>query len=612
MFQSFEITSEKTHGPERVAQLRQKMAELDIDAFIVPHTDEYQNEYLPERAERLAWLTGFTGSAGYAVILADQAVVYTDGRYKLQVKDQTVDTVFETRDSMNVEGTYDIKNWGKKGLKIGIDPWLHTMATAAQLSKESENLGIELIYLESNPVDAIWNGQPDPPQGKVSIHEQQFAGVLAKTKLNEIGKAVREKGADVTILTDATSICWTFNIRGHDVVHTPLALAFAIVPAKGNAKLFIDPEKLDMKEQAYLNQLCDLEVPEDFIMNLEQLGKNDTKVLLDPSLVSVKLANTLEQAGAEIVKGADPCRLPRARKNKTERKGAIEAHKRDGAAMVSFLAWLDGQQPGDLDEIEIATALEIARIKTGERLGVPLREISFDTISGAGPNGAVVHYRVNRQSNRRVNDGDLLLVDSGGQYDDGTTDITRVIPVGEPTDEHRRHFTLVLKGMIAISLAKFPAGTRGVDLDVLARKALWAEGLDYAHGTGHGVGSYLGVHEGPQNISRRSMTPFETGMIVSNEPGYYKEGSHGIRIENLVIVDPPKIPEGGELEMHGFTTLTLCPIDRRLIDVTLLSTEEKRWVNAYHSKVRNELSKLIDDEDTLRWLEKATRRIKRV
>ena len=588
------------------------MAELNIDAFVVPHSDESQNEYLPERAERLAWLTGFTGSAGYAVILADAAFVYTDGRYKLQVKNQTVADVFETRDSMKTQGTYDINNWGKKAQRIGVDPWLHTMATASQLRKDADKQGAEIIFVDTNPIDAIWHDQPDPPKGKVSIHEQQYAGVSAKTKLNEIGKAVREKGADVTVVTDASSICWAFNIRGHDVVHTPLALAFAIVPAKGSVKLFIDPDKLDMKEHAYLNQLCDLQLPENCIASLDQLGKSESKVLLDPSLVSGKLAIALEQAGAEIVKGADPCRLPRARKNKTERKGAIEAHKRDGAAMVSFLAWLDGQPASDLNEIEIATALEISRIKTGERLGVPLREISFDTISGAGPNGAIVHYRVNTQSNRQVNDGDLVLVDSGGQYDDGTTDITRVIPIGETTDEHRRHFTLVLKGMIAISMAKFPAGTRGVDLDILARKALWAEGLDYAHGTGHGVGSYLGVHEGPQNISRRSMTPFETGMIVSNEPGYYKEGSHGIRIENLVIVDPPRPIEGGEIEMHGFTTLTLCPIDRRLIDVSLLSTEEKRWINAYHSKVRNELSKLIDDEDTLHWLEKATRRIKRV
>lgn len=612
MFQSFNVTSEKSTGASRVKALRQKLKELDLDAFVVPHSDEHQNEYLPTRAERLAWLTGFTGSAGFAVIFAERALVFTDGRYTLQVDEQTDETIFETGNSVTVEGTLGIKDWGDEEMRIGIDPWLHTMDSIEKLSDQVEQIGAELVQLEANPIDEIWDDQPEPPRGMVKIHDTEFAGTAPKPKLNEIGKAVRESGANVTVLTDPNSICWAFNIRGLDVVHTPLVLAFAIVPAKGDPKLFIDMQKLGTQEHAYLNQLCDLYEPEQFDEHLSMLGEYKAKVLLDPSLVAVKLAATLEGAGAEIIKGADPCRLPRACKNKTERKGAIEAHKRDGAALVSFLAWLDSQKPEDLDEIKIATALEIARIETGERLGVPLREISFDTISGAGPNGAIVHYRVNTESNRQVKDGDLVLIDSGGQYDDGTTDITRVVPIGEPTEEHKRHFTLVLKGMIAISEAKFPPGTRGVELDILARHALWAEGLDYAHGTGHGVGSYLGVHEGPQGISKRYMTPFETGMIVSNEPGYYKAGSHGIRIENLVIVNPPRLPEGGDIEMHSFTTLTLCPIDRRLVDVTLLSTSEKRWINGYQSKVRNELSKLIEDEDTLHWLEKATRRIKRV
>ena len=612
MFQSFDVTSEKSKGADRVQALRLKLGDLNADAFIVPHSDEHQNEYLPARAERLAWLTGFTGSAGFAVILMEQAFVFTDGRYALQVDEQTDETVFETDDSVTADGTYGINSWGEKTMRIAIDPWLHTMESMVNLREHAEQIGAELVELDANPIDEIWEDQPEAPQIKVKIHAQEYAGTAAKTKLNEIGKSVREHSAEVTVLTDANSICWAFNIRGLDVVHTPLVLAFAIVPANGDAKLFIDMQKLDTEEHAYLNQLCDLYEPEHFLEQLNLLGADQTKVLLDPSLVAVRLATVLEEAGAEIIKGADPCRLPRARKNKTERKGAIEAHKRDGAAMVSFLAWLDSQNPEDIDEIKIATALEVARIKTGERLGVPLREISFDTISGTGPNGAIVHYRVNTESNRQVNDGDLVLIDSGGQYDDGTTDITRVVPIGEPTDEHKLHFTLVLKGMIAISEVKFPPGTRGVDLDILARQALWAEGLDYAHGTGHGVGSYLGVHEGPQGISKRYMAPFETGMIVSNEPGYYKAGSHGIRIENLVIVDPPRLPEGGDIEMHSFTTLTLCPIDRRLIDVKLLSTTEKRWINAYQSKVRNELSKLIEDEDTLHWLEKATRRIKRV
>lgn len=612
MFQSFEVRSEKSSGPARVEALRQKLSELGADAFVVPHTDEHQNEYLPARAERLAWLTGFTGSAGFAIILANSAYVYTDGRYTLQVEDQTESSVFETRSSVSADGVYDVKNWGAKAMKVAIDPWLHTIETVEKLAKQISEFGGQLVEVASNPIDEIWDDQPAPPRGMVKIHKQEYAGTAAKTKLNEIGKAIRVNNADVTVLSDPNSICWAFNIRGQDVVHTPLALAFAIVPAKGTPQLFIDPEKLDTETHAYLNQLSDLRDPERFDPQLKQLGTDKASVLLDPSMVSARLAKILEEAGATIIKGKDPCILPRAQKNKTERKGAIEAHRRDGVAMISFLAWLDDQKAEDLDEIKIATALELARIKTGERLGMPLREISFDTISGAGPNGAIVHYRVNTQTNRQVQEGDLVLVDSGGQYDDGTTDITRVIPIGEPTDEHKYHFTLVLKGMIAISEAKFPPKTRGVDLDILARQALWAEGLDYAHGTGHGVGSYLGVHEGPQGIARRYMVEFETGMIVSNEPGYYKAGSHGIRIENLVIVNPPRIPDGGELEMHSFTTLTLCPIDRRLIDVKLLSTSEKRWINAYHSKVRNELSDLIEDEETLHWLKKATRRIKRV
>ncbi|MEM8541853.1 MAG: aminopeptidase P family N-terminal domain-containing protein, partial [Pseudomonadota bacterium] len=347
MFQSFNVTSEKSKGADRVKALRQKLKDLNLDAFVVPHSDEHQNEYLPIRAERLAWLTGFTGSAGFAVILAKRALVFTDGRYTLQVEQQTDETVFETGNSVTVEGTLGIKEWGAKNMRIGIDPWLHTMESIDSLRKQAEHIGAELVHLKANPIDEIWDDQPDPPRGMVKIHGTEFAGTAPKPKLNEIGKTVRESGADVTVLTDPNSICWAFNIRGLDVVHTPLVLAFAIVPAKGDPKLFIDMQKLGTEEHAYLNQLCDLYEPEQFDEHLNMLGEYKTKVLLDPSLVAMKLATTLEDAGAEIIKGVDPCRLPRARKNKTERKGAIEAHKRDGAAMVSFLAWLDSQKPED-------------------------------------------------------------------------------------------------------------------------------------------------------------------------------------------------------------------------------------------------------------------------
>lgn len=612
MFQSFDVTSQKNEAEERIAAMRAQMKAQNLDAFIVPHADEHQNEYLPENAERVAWISGFTGSAGFVIVLESEAWVYTDGRYTLQVKEQTDPAIFQTASSMKAEGPFAIKDWAKKNMRIGLDPWLHTADQMSGLEKAVEKAHAELVLVDENPLDAIWNNRPEAPSSTVHIHAAEFAGTPPKTKLNEIGKAVREAGADAFVMTDPNSLCWAFNIRGHDVVHTPLVLGFAVIPAKGAAQIFLDEAKLDTNSHAYLNQLGDIHTPDDFMPFIEQMGANGASVLIDPSLTAVKIAATLENAGAKLIKGDDPCRLPRACKNKVERKGAIEAQKRDGAAMVSFLAWLDAQEPDDLDEIKIAQALEQHRVQTGERLSMPLQEISFDTISGSGPNGAIVHYRVNTETNRQIQDGDLVLIDSGGQYEDGTTDITRVVTIGEPTEEYRRHFTLVLKGMIAISLAKFPAGTRGIDLDVLARNALWSEGLDYAHGTGHGVGSFLGVHEGPQGIHRRAMTPFETGMIVSNEPGYYKEGSHGIRIENLVIVDAPRLPEGGNIEMHSFTTLTLCPIDRRLIDVKMLTVEEKRWMNAYHSRVRNELSKLIDDEDVLHWLEKATRRIKRV
>lgn len=612
MFQSFDVTSEKSEGPARVAALRARMSDLKIDAFIVPHSDEHQNEYLPARAERLAWLTGFTGSAGAAVILTEAAHVFSDGRYTVQLREQTDGNTFEHHDSTKAGPALNMDKWATKDMRVGIDPWLHTMAGIAAFETAAEKAGATLVKLDENPLDTVWTDQPDAPNGKVSIHDMQYAGVQPKQKLNEIAKAVREAGADVTVLTDPTSICWAFNIRGSDLTHMPLALCFAIVQKQGEPMLFIDENKLDTTEEAYLTQLARLSPINDLETALASLGEAELNVLLDPSLVSAKISEILEKSGATVVKGDDPCRLPRACKNRVERKGAMEAHKRDGAAMVEFLKWLDDQKADGLDEIIIARKIEQARIETGERLGVPLKEISFDTISGAGPNAALPHYRVNTQSNRKVKDGDLVLVDSGGQYEDGTTDITRVIPIGEPSDEKRRHFTLVLKGMIAISEAKFPVGTRGIDIDAFARQALWAEGFDYAHGTGHGVGSYLGVHEGPQGIHRRSMIAFEPGMIVSNEPGYYKEGSHGIRIENLLVVNPPKVPEGGDIEMLSFTTLTLCPIDRRLIDVSMLTVAEKRWVNSYHGKVRTELSKLIEDEDTLHWLEKATRRIKRV
>ncbi|MFZ2100263.1 MAG: aminopeptidase P family protein, partial [Oricola sp.] len=571
----------------------------------------HQNEYLPERAERLAWLTGFTGSAGNAVILNDAAFVFTDGRYTLQVRSQTDPTVFTPQDMIATPLHAWLAENLTPGMRVGFDPWLHTVAEAKQLAEACSGRKASLVSVSRNLVDAIRNDLPPPPLEPVAIHSFEFAGETPRDKIGRIVDAVKEKGASAVMVTDPASICWLFNIRGADVAHTPLALALAILPVEGDPVLFIDKRKLPIKTEAYLTQLATLRPPSEFDDGLRELGASGAKVMIDPALTARKIADELEGSGATLVEATDPVRLPRAQKNGAEQQGARNAQRRDGAAMAAFLCWLDAQDPGTLDEIAVVTALEEFRRATGERLRMGLAEISFDTICGAGPNGAIVHYRVTGKTNRKVDAGELLLVDSGAQYHDGTTDITRVIPIGEPTDEYRRHFTLVLKGMIGISLARFPAGTRGVDIDVLARNALWQAGLDYAHGTGHGVGSFLGVHEGPQNISKRGMQALLPGMIVSNEPGYYKVGSHGIRIENLVLVRPAEVPQGGETPMHSFETLTLCPIDRRLVEVALLNDVELDWLNAYHTRVREEVSPLVEDAEVKAWLERMTAAISR-
>ncbi|GAB4355906.1 MAG: aminopeptidase P family protein [Oricola sp.] len=611
MFQQFSEKSDPSAGKARVSLLRARMREEGLDAFLVPHADEHQNEYLPERAERLAWLTGFTGSAGAAVILENTAQVFTDGRYTLQVRAQTDPEVFTPQDLVANPPHKWLAEHLEPGMRVGFDPWLHTIADAKRLAETCAAKNAELVAVERNLVDAVRNDVPPPPLEPVSIHPLEYSGETPRDKIGRIADAVREKAADAVVLTDPASICWLFNIRGGDVAHTPLALAFAILPVEGDPTLFIDKRKLPVRTEAYLAQLAALRPPSEFDTGLRKLGATGARVMIDPALTARKIADDLEEAGAELVEAPDPVRLPRAQKNAAEQQGARDAQRRDGAALAAFLAWLDAQEPGTLDEIAIVTALENFRRETGERLGMELAEISFDTICGAGPNGAIVHYRVTEKTNRRLEAGELLLVDSGAQYRDGTTDITRVVPCGEPAAEHRRHFTLVLKGMIAISVARFPAGTRGVDLDVLARNALWQAGLDYAHGTGHGVGSFLGVHEGPQNISRRGMQVLLPGMIVSNEPGYYKAGSHGIRIENLVMVRPAEVPDGGEIAMHSFETLTLCPIDRRLVDPSLLTDAELDWLNAYHARVRGEVSGLIEDGEVAGWLERMTAPISR-
>ncbi|WP_421857866.1 aminopeptidase P family protein [Oricola sp.] len=611
MFQEFSEKGDPAASRPRICALREHMRAKGIDVVIVPHADEHQNEYLPERAERLAWLTGFTGSAGAAIILQDTANLFVDGRYTLQAADQTDADLVTCHDLIATPPhTWLTDNIGK-GARVGFDPWLHTVAGVKRLREACEKKGAELVVLDENPVDAIRDDLPSAPLEPVSVHPFPFAGETPRDKIGRMADTIAEAEVDAAVLTDPASICWLFNIRGRDVAHTPLALAFAVVPANGEPQLFIDKRKLSIKVEAYLAQLATIRPPDQFEDALGELGADTARVLLDPQLAAWRIAADLEAAGASVVEGRDPVALPRAQKNAAEQKGAREAHRRDGAAMAAFLAWADAQEPGSFDEIAAVRMLETCRRETGERLEVPLEDISFDTISGGGPNGAIVHYRVTESTNRVVADGELLLVDSGAQYRDGTTDITRVIPVGEPKPEYKRHFTLVLKGMIAVSMARFPKGTRGVDIDVLARGALWSAGLDYAHGTGHGVGSFLSVHEGPQSISARSMQALLPGMIVSNEPGYYKAGSHGIRIENLILVCRPEVPDGGEIAMHRFETLTLCPIDRRLIDPSLLNGEELDWLNAYHAHVCDEITPLVDEPAVRDWLAAMTAAISR-
>lgn len=604
-FQTFEASSDPSVGPPRIAELRQWMTSHGLDAVLVPRSDEHQGEYVAPSSERLRWLTGFTGSAGAALILRDRAVIFVDGRYTVQVRQQvdldtfTVASLVETPPPAWIEA-----NLGQK-LRIGIDPWLHTISEVEALQNAAHKIDSEIVALDGNPINEIWQDRPKPPLGRVEIQPNELAGELARSKIKRLGEAIARQGATHAALTDPSSLAWTFNIRGSDVPHTPLALGFAILPAEGEPLVFLDKRKLPIAPEAYLTQLSTLKAPGEFEAELIRLAKSGARVALDPALAADRLRTLVEDNGGEVILAADPARLPRATKNEAEISGARAAHRRDGAAMVRYLAWLDEQKPGTIDEITAVNRLEACRRQAGEETQMPLKDISFDTISGAGPNGAIIHYRVTTPTNRVLGGNELFLIDSGGQYQDGTTDITRTIAIGKPTDEMRQRFTLVLKGLIAISLARFPAGTRGCDIDAFARQALWQHGLDYLHGTGHGVGAYLAVHEGPQRIAKTGTEKLLAGMILSNEPGYYKEGAYGIRSENLIVVRPAEPVSGGEIDMHSFETLTYVPFDRRLIVPELLNPMELAWLNAYHQQVLQEIGPMVDGA-TLKWLETAT------
>lgn len=607
MFQNFEVSSNPATGAPRVAKLREELNRLHLDGFLVPRADEHQGEYVAPRAQRLGWLTGFTGSAGAALILKHKAYVFVDGRYTLQVRAQTDPNVFDIESLIdNPPASWLEKNG--KALVIGFDPWLHTIAEVRALKAALEAQGGKLVPVRDNLVDLIWTDQPAAPLEPVTIQPLQYAGIAPREKLNSLADAVADTGANATILTDPSSVAWAFNIRGRDVSNTPLPLSFALIAANGQHILFIDKRKLPIETEAYLTQLTKITAPNLMENTLTQMAAKGDSFMLDPVLAAEKLRLIITEAGGKVTEGTDPARLPRATKNKAELDGSRAAHERDGVAMVKFFTWLDNQPAGSVDEISAAQQLEESRRITGERFQKPLQDLSFDSISGAGADGAIIHYRVNTDTNRKLSDGELYLIDSGAQYRDGTTDITRTIAIGASGNVsafEKKAFTLVLKGMIALSRLRFPVGTRGQDIDAFARAALWQHGLDYAHGTGHGVGSYLAVHEGPQSISKRGAQELKTGMILSNEPGYYKPGQFGIRIENLIIVSEPQVIEGGDIAMHSFETLTFCPIDRRLIDINLLNADELSWLNNYHAQTRDKLLPHCSDEER-NWLIEAT------
>lgn len=605
MLQSFDPVCDRTFAKNHLPLLRAEMKKLGLDGFIVPHDDEYQNEYIPAYAERLMWISGFSGSAGAALVFFDSAVIFADGRYTLQVRQQADDAFFAYEELTETPPDVWLVKHGRKGARIGYDSMLHTPGGLAKLEAAAKKSEFSLIAVERNPIDTAWADQPARPNGRVVPHDLAFSGKASTEKRAEIAKALRDAGADAALITAPPSVAWLFNIRGCDVSRTPLPLSRAVVVANGDATLFVAPEKVDDALKSHLGPDVDVRAESQVENALEALGRKGLAVAIDPSLAPARYARILEDSGARVIDLVDPCALPRAIKNQTELDGTRAAHVRDGAAVTRFLHWVATRaQSGAVDEIAAAKRLEAFRAETGK-----LVDLSFDTISGAASNGAVVHYKVSTATNRQLTPNTLYLIDSGAQYTDGTTDITRTIAIGEPTAEMRDRFTRVLKGHIALATMRFPAGTTGHQLDMIARKPLWDAGLDYDHGTGHGVGSFLGVHEGPQRIAKApNSQALKPGMILSNEPGYYKTGEFGIRIENLIVVTEPPPIKGGERSMMGFETITLAPIDLNLVDRSLLTDAERQWLNAYHARVRKTLSPLAPKE-VAHWLEKATRAI---
>ena len=597
--QTYDVKGGPEFGRENVPKLRAEMQRQKLSGFLIPHEDEYQNEYLPACYERLMWASGFTGSAGAAIVTQTQAVIFVDGRYRLQLRQQ-VDADIFAFDRLEDGG---MARWLREnavsGDTYGYDARLHSPNALKRLKVAVSSRGAKLIEVKNNPIDAAWTDRPAAPLSLITVQPTKYAGLSHAEKRSQIGKYIAEQGADAAIITAPASIAWLLNIRGADVQCTPLPLSTLIIDTQGQVKFYVAPEKLSDDVRTHLGN--EVSISAEAALQDGIAALSGQIVIADPNTASAWFFEALKDAGAKVKAAADPVALPKACKSDAEIAGTRAAHIRDGAALVNFLHWLDTEaQSGEYDEIEAAVKLEAFRRATDI-----LEDLSFESISGAGSNGAVVHYRVNEATTQKLARGSLFLIDSGGQYRDGTTDVTRTIPIGEPSREMRERFTLVLKGHIALAMVRFPAGITGSNLDALARMPLWAAGLDYDHGTGHGVGVFLGVHEGPQRISKAPNTvALKPGMIVSNEPGYYKTGEYGIRIENLQYVTPAAAIDGGERDMLGFETLTLAPIHRELIVTKMLSPDERSYMNAYHAKVWDTLSPLVEG-DVKDWLKAA-------
>jgi len=587
---------------DRLKALREQLKADKLDGFVVPLTDEHMSEYVGSYAQRLAWLTGFQGSAGSAVVLPEEAAIFVDGRYTLQVRSQVDGKDWSYQSVPETSAADWLKEHAPRGGRIGYDPWLHSRDWVKKATEALAARGAELVAVEQNPIDKVWPDRPEASKAHLIVQPDEYAGRSSADKRHEIADWLEKQGADAAVLSALDSIAWAFNVRGADVARTPVALAFALVRSDGTADLYVDPEKVSAEVRQHLGNGVRLHDRDAFEGALTELsGKT---VAVDPERAVAAIFEALDKAGARIVAVRDPTILPKAIKNPVEIAGQKAAQERDGAAISRFLRWVEEEAPkGEIDELTASDRLEALRRENPE-----IRDLSFDTISGAGPNGAIVHYKSSEKTNRKLETGTLYLVDSGGQYVDGTTDITRTVAIGEPTAEMCDRFTRVLKGHIAVATSIFPKGTRGSQLDSFARRPLWEAGLDYAHGTGHGVGSFLSVHEGPQRISPVGSAqsggdePLKAGMILSNEPGYYKTGEYGIRIENLVLVVEKPI-EGAEKETLGFETLTFAPIERRLVDVSMLSDSELQWLNDYHAEVLARIGPRLEGEDRA-WLER--------